>query len=119
MRIACVDHARHADRLEDHERAHAVDLAPRLDRRRLARIDDDVGAQLLGQLPRFGEKSAATIGPMPRIFSSAMHASPTGPEPEHDRRLAAGDAALGDGVHADGERLGQRGQVGRQAARAP
>ena len=60
---------------------HAVDLAPRLDRRRLARVDDHVGAELLGERRRLREKSAATIGPMPRILSSAMHARPTGPQP--------------------------------------
>ena len=52
-----LDHARHTDGFEDHERTHAVDLAPRLDRRRLARIDDDVGAELLGELPALRARS--------------------------------------------------------------
>ncbi len=35
---------------------------------------------------------------------------------EHDRAVTDGDAALGHGVHADGERLGERGEVGGQVA---
>ena len=85
-----------------------------IDGRPLGGVDDDVAPEVLGQRPPPGEKSAPTTGPIPRRFSSAMQASPTGPRPS---TIAAPgrDPALRHGVDADGERLGQRGQVRREA----
>ena len=44
-----LDHPRHADGLEDHERLVPVDPAPRGDRRLDRGIDDLVAAEMLGQ----------------------------------------------------------------------
>ena len=41
-----------------------------------------------------------------------MQARPDRTAAEHDRALVAGDPALGDGVDADRERFGHRGDVG-------
>ena len=46
-----LDHARHTDRFEDHERAHTVDAPPGIDDTLVAGIDDDVASEVLGETP--------------------------------------------------------------------
>ena len=112
-----VDHPRHADGLEDDERAHAVDIAPRVDGGALGGVDDDVTTKVLGQstTPR------REVGADDRTDADALELGdarqPDRTEPEHDRGIAGRDAALHHGVDADGERFGQRGEVGRQPGR--
>ena len=44
-----VDHARHTNGFEDHERSDAIDLAPRIDRSCLAGIDHNIRAEAFGE----------------------------------------------------------------------
>ena len=82
---------------------------------RLAGIDDDVGTELLREL--------APLRREVRCDDRADAAHPQlgdacetdRPEAEHDRAVAAADAALGDGVHSHCERLGERRHVRRQS----
>ena len=64
---------------------------------------------------RLGEKSAATIGRMLFSRSAAITASPTGPQPTTSGASSPLSARLLDRMHADGQRLGERRMLGRQA----
>jgi hypothetical protein len=80
-------------------------------------VDDDVGAEL------FGERAARRriIGGDDRVQSLDLqrrdHGKPDRPAADHQRHLAALMLAFAPRMHADRERLGQRGMLGRQAVR--
>ena len=101
------------------ERADSVRLAPRVDGRRDSRVDDYVGAELLGErAPLAGEVGGDDRADAAHLQLGDARQTDRAAA-EHDRALVAGDAALGDGVHADGQRLGQRRDVGSRARRGP
>jgi hypothetical protein len=89
-------------------------LRPRRIRLRACGIDDHVGAEL------FGERATCRriVGGDDRVHPSDLQrrddGEPDRPAADHQRHLAAFDIGLCDRVHADRERFGQRGMLGRQ-----
>ena len=113
-----VDHAGHADRLEDDERPRAVDraatprwLASRAGRRPRRRPSRSASCTAFRRevggddrtdalQPELGDARPGRPGRSPSTMAASPLAMP----------------ALGDGVDADGERLGQRGDLGGSPA---
>ena len=78
-------------------------------------VDDDVGAELFGQRP----PRRRIIGGDDRVHPLDLQRGDDG-EPhraaaDHQRHLAAPDVGFGHGMHADRQRLGQRGVLGAPA----
>jgi hypothetical protein len=101
-----IEHAGHADALEDHrgtqrrarhprrllrrrasDRPHRGGLAPALPRHRLRGIDDDVAPTATASSRRRFEKSAATIGRAPARRSAAITAEADRTAADDERRV--------------------------------
>jgi hypothetical protein len=107
-----VDHAGHADALEDDRR-----FAPPCRRDRRARFDALVRAERDGQLPPPQREVGGDDRADPAQPQGRDHREAHRPATNHQRLVARLQARLVHRVEADGHRLGQRGLLGREPVR--
>ncbi len=104
-----VDHAGHADSLEDDERLRAVDAPPCVHRTLDRGVDDLVRTHLRGERApcrrEVGRDDRLDAAPRELVD----HREADRAAPEHDRGVALSDVRLRDRVDADRERLGEGG----------